>query len=127
MAGSASDYLENKLIDHSLGTTSYTMPATVYAALYTVAPSDSSAGTEVTGGSYARQTVTFGSASSGSASNNANVDFNGMPTCTVVAVAILDHVSSGNILYWGTLTSSRSVTSGDSVRIASGSLTVSLD
>lgn len=127
MAGSASDYLENKLIDHSLGTTTFSKPTTVYAALYTVAPSDSSAGTEVTGGSYGRQTITFGSASSGSASNNANVDFNGMPTCTVVAVGILDNSTSGNLLYWGTLASSRSVTSGDSIRIASGALTVSLD
>jgi hypothetical protein len=127
MAGSASDYLENKLIDHSLGTTSFTMPATVYAALYTVAPSDSTAGTEVTGGSYARQTITFGAASSGSASNSANVDFTNMPTCTVVAVAILDNLTSGNLLYWGTLTTSRSVTSGDAVRISSGALTVSLD
>lgn len=127
MAGSASDYLENKLIDHSLGTTTFSKPTTVYAALYTVAPSDSSAGTEVTGGSYGRQSITFGSASSGSASNDANVDFNGMPTCTVVAVGILDASTSGNLLYWGTLASSRSVTSGDSVRIATGSLTVSLD
>ena len=103
MAGSASDYLENKLIDHSLGTTTFTKPTTVYAALYTVAPSDSSAGTEVTGGSYARKTVTFGAASSGSASNNANVDFDGMPSCTVVAVAILNDPTAGNLLYWGTL------------------------
>lgn len=127
MAGSASDYLENKLIDHSLGTTTFSKPTTIYAALYTVAPSDSSAGTEVTGGSYGRQTITFGAASSGSASNDANVDFNGMPTCTVVAVGILDNSTSGNLLYWGTLASSRSVTSGDSIRIASGALTVSLD
>ena len=70
MAGSASNYLENKLIDHSLGTTTFTKPTTVYAALYTVAPSDSSAGTEVTGGSYARQAITFSAASSGSTSNN---------------------------------------------------------
>lgn len=127
MAGSASDYLENKLIDHSLGTTTFTKPTTVYAALYTVAPSDSTAGTEVTGGSYGRQTITFGAASSGSASNNTNVDFTNMPTCTVVAVAILDASTSGNLLYWGTLTTSRSVTSGDAVRISSGALTVSLD
>ena len=127
MAGSASDYLENKLIDHSLGTTTFTKPTTIYAALYTVAPSDSSAGTEVTGGSYARQTITFSAASSGSASNNTNVDFNTMPASTVVAVAILDAATSGNMLYWGTLTTNRTVTAGDSIRIASGALVISLD
>jgi len=127
MAGSASNYLENKLIDHSLGTTTFTKPTTVYAALYTVAPSDTGGGTEVTGGSYARQTITFSAASSGSTSNNTNVDFNTMPAATVVAVAILDANTAGNFLYWGTLTSSRTVTAGDSIRIASGALVVSLD
>jgi hypothetical protein len=127
MAGSASDYLENKLIDHSLGTTTFTKPTTIYAALYTVAPSDSSAGTEVTGGSYARQTITFSAASSGSASNNTNVDFNTMPASTVVAVAVLDASTAGNVLFWGTLTTNRTVTAGDSIRIASGALVVSLD
>ena len=127
MAGSASNYLENKLIDHALGTTTFTKPTTVYAALYTVAPSDQSAGTEVTGGSYARQTITFSAASSGSASNNTNVDFNTMPASTVVAVAVLDASTAGNVLFWGTLTTNRTVTAGDSIRIASGALVVSLD
>ena len=127
MAGSASNYLENKLIDHSLGTTTFTKPTTVYAALYTVAPSDTGGGTEVTGGSYARQTITFSAASSGSTSNNTNVDFNTMPAATVVAVAVLDAVTAGNLLYWGTLTTNRTVTAGDSIRIASGALVVSLD
>ena len=127
MAGSASNYLENKLIDHALGTTTFTKPTTVYAALYTVAPSDSSAGTEVTGGSYARQTITFSAASSGSASNNTNVDFNTMPASTVVAVAVLDASTAGNVLFWGTLTTNRTVTAGDSIRIASGALVISLD
>jgi hypothetical protein len=127
MAGSASNYLENKLIDHSLGTTTFTKPTTVYAALYTVAPSDSSAGTEVTGGSYARQAITFSAASSGSTSNNTNVDFNTMPAVTVVSVAILDASTSGNMLYHGTLTTNRTVLAGDSIRIASGALVISLD
>lgn len=46
---SKSDYLENKLLDHQLGKTSYTMP-TVYVGLFTAAPSDSGGGTEVSGG-----------------------------------------------------------------------------
>ena len=66
MAGSASNYLENKLIDHSLGTTTFTKPTSVYLALYTVSPSDSSSGTEATGGSYVRKVITFSASSSGS-------------------------------------------------------------
>lgn len=127
MAGNLSNYLENKVLDHILGTTSFTMPATPYLALYTVAPTDSTSGTEVTGGSYARQAVSFNAASSGAATNDANVDFAGMPTATVVAVAVCDNSTGGNILVYGSLTSSKSVTSGDTLRIASGDLSISIN
>ena len=98
MAGNLSDYLEVKLLDHFLGTTTYTKPATVYLALYTAAPTDSTAGTEVSGGSYARKVATFNGAASGSTTNTSDIDFNGMPACTVVAIAVTDALTSGNIL-----------------------------
>lgn len=126
MAGNLSNYLENKLIDHFLGTTTYTKP-TAYLALYTVAPTDSTSGTEVTGGSYARQAVTFNAASSGSTTNDSNVDFNNMPACTVVAIAVTDALTSGNILVYGGLTSNKSLDSGDILRVASGDLSISID
>ena len=85
MSGNLTNYAEDKLLDHLLGTAAYTMP-TAYVALYTVAPTDSSSGTEVTGGSYARQAVSFASSSGGATSNTANIDFTGMPSCTVVAL-----------------------------------------
>lgn len=127
MAGSASNYLENKLIDHALGTATYTKPTSVYVALYTAMPSDSSAGTEVTGGSYVRKIATFGAASGGSATNNTNIDFTSMPTTSVVGVGVLDALSSGNLLFWSDLPSTISVIAGDTVRIASGALSISLD
>jgi hypothetical protein len=127
MAGNLSNYLENKLLDHFLGTTSYTMPTPVYVGLYTVAPSDSSAGTEVTGGSYARQTATFSAASSGATSNAANIDFTNMPSATVVAIGISDALTSGNLLVWGTLTANKSLDAGDTLRIATGDLDISID
>ena len=127
MAGNLSNYLENKLIDHFLGTTTYTKPSTAYLALYTVAPTDSTSGTEVTGGSYARKTVTFNAASSGSTTNNADVDLTGMPACTVVAIAVCDALTSGNILVYGSLTANKSLDSGDILRVASGDLSISID
>ena len=127
MAGNLSDYLENKLLDHFLGTTSYTMPTPVYVGLYTVAPSDSSAGTEVSGGSYARQTATFSAASGGATSNDANIDFTNMPSATVVAIGISDALTSGNLLVWGTLTANKSLDAGDTLRIATGDLDISID
>lgn len=127
MAGNLSNYLENKLIDHFLGTTAFTKPTTAYLALYTVAPTDSTSGTEVTGGSYARQTVTFNAAASGSTTNDANIDFNNMPACTVVAIAVCDALTSGNILVYGGLTSNKSLDAGDILRVASGDLSISID
>ena len=50
-----SNFMENKIIDHMLRNQAYTPPATVYVALYTSDPTDADTGTEVSGGSYARQ------------------------------------------------------------------------
>ena len=127
MAGNLTNYLENKLIDHFLGTASYTMPTDVYVALFTVAPSDAGGGTEVTGGSYARQVATFTAASSGATSNDTNVDFTGMPAVTTVAIGILDNITSGNMLLYGTLTTNKTTDAGDTLRIATGDLDISID
>jgi hypothetical protein len=127
MAGNLTNYLEDKLIDHFLGTTSYTMPADVYVALFTVAPSDAAGGTEVTGGSYARQIATFTAASSGATSNDSNIDFTGMPAATTVAIGIFDALTTGNMLLYGTLTTNKTTDAGDTLRIATGDLDISID
>jgi hypothetical protein len=125
----ASNYLENKLIDHSLGTTSFTAPSTVYVALFTSDPTDAGTGTEVSGGGYARQSATFAAASSGSASTDATVTF---PTATgnfgtVTHVAIFDAVTTGNMLFHGAVTTSKTIETGDTFQISTGNLTISLD
>lgn len=127
MAGNLSNYLENKVLDHILGTTSYTMPSAVYVALYTAAPNDAGGGTEVSGGSYARQTADFDAAASGATQNTGNIDFINMPSSTVVAIGIHDALTSGNLLIWGTLSTSKSLDLGDTLRIATGDLDISLD
>ena len=131
MAGNLSDYLENKLLDHFLGTTAYTMPTTVYVGLYTVAPSDTgtgtTGGTQVTGGSYARQTAVFSAAASGTTSNTANIDFADMPAATTVAIGVFDALTAGNLLLWGTLTANKTTDAGDTLRIATGDLDISID
>jgi hypothetical protein len=126
---SISDYYENKILDHMLRAQSFTPPATVYVALFTVSPSDSSGGTEVSGGSYARQAVTFGAASGGSISNSADITF---PQATanwgtIVAVGLFDASTAGNLLWYGDLTQSKTVNNGDIFKISAGNLTVSLD
>jgi hypothetical protein len=127
MAGNLSNYLENKVLDHFLGTTAYTMPTTVYIALYTAAPNDAGGGTEATGGSYARQAATFSAASGGATSNATNVDFASMPAATIVAIGVHDAITSGNLLVWGTLSSNKALDAGDTLRIATGDLDISID
>lgn len=126
MSGNLTNYAENKLLDHILGTAAYTMP-TVYVSLYTVAPTDASSGTEVTGGSYARQAVSFASSTGGATSNTANIDFTGMPACTVVAIGVTDALSSGNILVYGSLAANKTLDAGDTLRVSTGDLDISID
>jgi hypothetical protein len=127
VAGNLTNYLESKLIDHFLGTTTYTKPSAVYVGLFTVTPGEAGGGTEVSGGSYARQAATFGAASSGATTNNANIDFTGMPAATTVAIGIFDALTSGNMLLYGALTTNKTTDAGDTLRIATGSLSVSID
>jgi hypothetical protein len=127
MPGNLTNYLESKLIDHFLGTTTYTKPTTVYVGLFTVTPGEAGGGTEVTGGSYARQSAAFGAASAGATTNSANIDFAGMPAATTVAIGIFDALTSGNMLLYGALTTNKTTDAGDTLRIATGSLSVSID
>jgi hypothetical protein len=128
MAGSMSDYLENKILEHSLGKTAYTMP-TAYVALYTAAPTDAGGGTEVSGGSYSRQTVTWGAASGGSITNSAAINFPVATAAwgTIVAVGIFDASTTGNLLWWGTLSTSKAISTNDQFVISASNLTITLD
>lgn len=122
-----SDYLEDALLDAVLRNTAYSSPATVYLALFSTATTDAGGGTEVVGGSYARQAVTFGAPSAGSCSNTANVEFTNMPAVTVSHVAVCDASNGGNFLFHGALDSSVAVTAGNTFRVSTGNLTCTLD
>lgn len=126
----ASDYLEDALLDHVLGGTTYTQPTTLYVGLYTASTGleSNSPSAEVSGGSYARQSATFAAASSGSASTNATVTFPAATANwgTITHVAVLDASSGGNVLFHGAVTSSKTIETGDTFQISSGNLTITL-
>jgi hypothetical protein len=134
MAGSKSNALELKMLDAVLGAVAYSAPATVYLALYTVAPTSAGGGTEVSGGSYARCATTnnltnWPSATGGGPGVKATGTVQTFPTATaawgtVVAFALFDAASAGNMLYWGSMTTSRAVALGDTPSFAAGSLTI---
>lgn len=129
----ASDYTEDKVLDHVLGkgTRNFTSPANLFVGLYTASTGleANNPTAEVSGGAYVRKAVTFGAASGGSAANSATVTFD-VATAnwgTVTHVAVLDASTSGNVLFWGAVTSSKTIETGDTFQIAQGNLTVSLD
>lgn len=130
--GSLSNYAENKILEHSLGKTSWTMPTNVYAALYTVSPTESGGGTEVSASGYARVAITFGSASGGVISNSADIRFPAVGNTsaswgTVVAIGILDASTSGNLIWYGATSATVAIDTGDNFTIATGGLVISLD
>lgn len=133
MAGK-SDYLENKILNFIFNGGSFTAPATVYIGLFTSAPTDAGGGTEVSGGSYARVAITCNTGNFPTTSTgliqNANVHNFAQASAgwgTVVAFGIFDALSSGNLLYWGTISPSKTVASGDTLSIATNQLQVSED
>lgn len=138
----ASDFLENKVLDHVLrySTAPYTAPTTLYLALFVNTSGNAltnlEAGTltdEVpTAGTtgYLRQTITFGAAASGTSTSSATVTF---PTATasfgtVTHVAITDSATraAGNVLFYGAVTTSKTIDTGDTFQVTSGNLTISL-
>jgi hypothetical protein len=121
------NYLSNALANAVVRNTSYTSPATVYCALYSTAPTASTSGTELSGSNYSRQAVTFSAPVAGVATSNVAVTFGAASAnwTAAVALAITDASTSGNILYFKTITT-QVVLSGSSLTIASGDITVTM-
>jgi len=123
----ASDYTENLALTRLLTSSSATRPSAWYLGLFTSATSDAGGGTEVSGGSYARQSVAF-TVSTSTASNSATITF---PTAsaswgTITHVAVYDASTSGNQLFHGAVTTSKTIDSGDTFQVTSGNLTITL-
>jgi len=121
-----SNYLENKVIDHFLGTSSTSAPSNVYMGLFTSNPTDANSGTEVSGNGYSRQVITFNAASSGSATNSSAETFtaSGGNWGTITHFGIFDASTSGNLLYHGALTDDKVIEDGDSLVVATGAITI---
>ena len=144
-AGAFTDYAENKLVDYIFRGQASGIPATWYVALYTTCPTDSTAGTEATGGSYARVSVAAslanfaGTQSAGSTaassgtgattSNNGAITF---PTATgtwgtINCWGLTDASTAGNIWVYAAVTTPPTITSGMTASFAAGALTVQID
>lgn len=108
---------------------------TPYVALFTVTPSDSAAGTEATGGGYARITsvAKWGTPAAGSVTNSTAIAFAAFTGsvsagAAFVAFGLLTAVTAGTLLAWGSLTDiTKTGGNGDTVSFAIGALTITAD
>mgnify|MGYP001023485522 FL=1 len=126
---SFSDTFETHVLNYVFTATSVTRPTAWYLALFTSNPADDASGTEVStsGTAYARQSAAF-TVSGDTASNSAAIEF---PTATasfgtVSHVAVFDAASSGNLIAYAALTSSKAIDTGDVFRVPSGDLDITL-
>ena len=128
---SFNDYTESLVLNWLLTTNTATRPTAWYVGLFTSAPSDTGGGTEVSGSAYARKatgTITV-SGTATAATNSTAIEFDaasGGNWGTIGWAAIFDASSSGNMLAWAPLTTSRTINDGDVFRIPATSLTVTL-
>ena len=135
----ASNYLENALLDHTLGegARTFTSPATLYLALFTNTGTGTSANLEAgtltdeissSGTAYDRKAVNFSAAINGTAATDGTVTWTTATANwgTVTHVAVMDAATTGNVLFYGNLTSNKVIETGDTFQISSTNLTVSL-
>jgi hypothetical protein len=133
----ASDYLEAQLRNHLFRDATFSKPAALYVALFTVTPSDAAgSGTEVTGGNYSRvahgpsnATWTAVSATDGVTDNATDIVFP-LPSAnwgTINSFAIFDASTAGNMLVWGPIVPPKSVNNGDpQPKFVAGALDVTI-
>ena len=125
---SFSNTFEERVLTWVFTNSSATRPTAWFVALYTGAPNDAGGGTEVSGGAYARQAVTF-SVSGDTATNTGAIEY---PTATagygtVTHVGIFDASTGGNLIAYAALTASKNIDTGDVLRLPAGDLDVTLD
>jgi hypothetical protein len=123
-----SDYLENALINATLRGVNFTAPTAVYLALFTLNPGDTGAGTEVSGGGYARRPITFTAPSNGVTSNSAEVLFNAATANwgTITHIGIYDATTGGNLLYYSPISNAKTINADDQLKVSTGDIIVSL-
>jgi hypothetical protein len=134
-AGGICDNLANKLLDHVFKTTAYTPETNLYVALFTTSPTDTGvAGTEVTGGAYAREIMNAWDVAVAGASENTNAIIFTTATAswgTVTHFLLLNDpsgaASAANALIWGTVNPNRLIGIDDVAEYAAGALDTTLD
>jgi hypothetical protein len=138
----ASNYLEKKVLDHVLRNTAYSQPSGLWLALFNNtsgnAATNLEAGTltdetSTSGTAYVRKTIAFDAATGTNptvALSTATVTFDAATADwgTITHVAIMDSVTAGagNVLFYGAVTTSKTIQTGDTFQVTAGNLTIAL-
>ena len=125
---SFSNTYETLVLQYTFTNASVTRPTAWYLGLFTSAPGEAGGGTEVSGGSYVREAVTF-SVTGDTATNTAAIEW---PVATgnwgtITHVAVFDASTGGNQIAYAALTASKVIATGDVIRIPAGDLDITLD
>jgi hypothetical protein len=105
-----------------------TRPTAWYIGLFTSDPGEAQGGTEVSGGSYVREAVTF-TVSGDTATNSAAIEW---PVATanwgtITHIAVYDALTGGNQIAYAPLTNAKTIASGDVIRVPANDLDITLD
>jgi hypothetical protein len=133
----ASNYLENRVLDHVLKNTAFSQPSNLFLALFNNTSTNTSANleagtltdeTSTSGTAYGRKAIAFSAASGGSSASSATVTFDAATASwgTITHVAVMDASTGGNVLFWGAVTTAKTIDTGDTFQVTSGNLTISL-
>jgi hypothetical protein len=123
MATGLSSYLANKFLDAVGNATAYSS-ANVFVKLHIGDPGADGTGNPAT--ETTRQSASFGAASGGGLTSDANVSWTNIAgSQDATFFTAWDNATTGNFLFSGAITGN-SYTAGDTFTIPSGSLTVSL-
>ncbi len=123
---SISNYYEDMILNHMIRNQAFTPPSAIYVSLHTADPGETGT-SEVTGGSYARQVITFGAPSNGVITVSNTPEFSGMPAQAGIGwVGLWDSLLAGsnNCLWLGALTTPRDVLAGDTLRLTAFTVTL---
>lgn len=133
MASGFSTFLSQNIINSTLRGEAFTVPSTLYLALFTSDPTDNNITVnEVSGAWYARQVTGAWAAPVGTGNTTSNSNQIQFPavtgsSATISHWGIYDASSSGNMLYSGAFTSPKTFNVGDVAVIAAGQLQITVD
>ncbi len=128
---SFSNTFETHVLNYVFTATSVSRPTAWYLALFTTNPAEDASGSEVStsGTAYARQSAAF-TVSGNLATTSGAIEFpeaTGSGFGTVTHVAIFDASTSGNMIAYSALSSSKAIAAGDVFRVPAGDFDLTLD